>query len=195
MYRHIDKIGRAAPGCLRQLHFFGHAYLRGPVLLNTSDNSPSGHRDPSDKDPRTKDFRPENIAQYSYLRDACSPNTLVKSWGCFGSQMSERLWAVHRTQTRDQVVKFHGEAYSSGDAIRELRRDTFPEAYMVAVCRDLKVDGWALPPAAKSEYKTSRRYNYLYSPTRHYGPIISWFERFFQCQRDLGGAVPYRSFL
>src|SRR5690606_33369747 len=108
VYRHISDLGRARRGCVRQLHFFSHAYLRGPVLLNTKDANEhvSDLRDPTDKDPRTKDFLPVNLAQYRSLPDAFDAGTHVKNWGCFASEMKKKLAAVARTKNLDQQIKF-----------------------------------------------------------------------------------------
>jgi hypothetical protein len=196
VYRHMSELGRVSRGCVRQLHFFGHAYLRGPVLQNTSDaNGHTDLRDPTDKDPRTKDFLPVNLAQYKYLPDAFDSQTHVKNWGCFGSDMKDELVAVARTKTLDQVVMVNGEPYSSADAIRELRMFTFPESYMVAFCRELGVDGWSLPPGTTSIYKTSSKYHYFHLHKSKHGGVPAWYKRYFGCVQDLGGAVSYRNFL
>lgn len=197
VYQHMSELGRVSRGSVRQLHFFAHAYLRGPVLLNTYDANEdlSDLRDPSDKDPRTKDFLPVNLAQYKYLPDAFDPHTHVKNWGCFGSDMKDELVAVSRTKTLDQIVMVDGEPYSSADAIRELRMYTFPESYMIAFCRELRVDGWSLPPGTTSIYKTSPRYHYFHLHKEKHGEVPAWYERYFGCAPDLGGAVSYRNFL
>ena len=84
--------------------------------------------DPTDKDARTKDFLPVNLAQYSALPDAFTTDTRVKNWGCFGSDMSKKLWAVANTKTLDEVrkVKDTDKTYSSADVMRELKKDKEP---------------------------------------------------------------------
>jgi hypothetical protein len=197
VYRHISELGRVCRGCVRQLHFFSHAWLRGPVLLNTSDGNDaiSDLRDPTDKDPRPKDFLPINLAQYKSLPDAFDPSTLVKNWGCFGSDMADKLKAVARTKTLDQVVMIKDQPYTSADVIRELQMYTFPENYMVAFCRELRVDGWALPPGTSSIYKASSKYRYFVLHESKHRAVVKWYKRNFKYEQDIGGAFSYRRFL
>lgn len=194
VYYYISELGRASPGCLRQLHFFSHAFRRGPILLNTSDSNDgvSDLRDPADKDPRTKDFLPVNLARYRQLPAAFANDAYVKNWGCFGSHMRSRLKAVARTKSLDEIVMFKGEPYTSADAIRELRMHTFPDSYMVAFCRELGVDGWSPAPGTSSSYKSSGKRHYFYVREDVHGAVIGWYERSFGCQRDHGGAIAYR---
>lgn len=197
VYRHMSELGRASRGCVRQLHFFSHAWLRGPVLQNTSDmnDGTSKLRDPTDKDPRTKDFLPVNLAQYSSLPDAFDANTLVKNWGCFGSDMAKKLKAVARTKTLDQVVKIEDRPYTSADVMRELEMYTFSESYMIAFCREMRVDVWALPPGTSSVYKTSSKYYYFHLHETKHRAVIGWYKRNYNYEQDLGGAFSYRKFL
>jgi hypothetical protein len=194
VYYYISELGRASPGCLRQLHFFSHAFRQGPILLNTDDSNDgiSDLRDPTDKDPRTKDFLPINLARYSHLPAAFVTDAYVKNWGCFSSDMRGRLDAVARTKSLDEVAMYKGKPYTSADVVRELRMHTFPDSYMVAFCRELGVDGWSSAPGTKSSYKSSENRRYFHVDEHEHGAIIGWYERNFGCQRDVGGAISFR---
>jgi len=197
VYRHISELGRTCRACVRQLHFFSHAWLRGPVLLNTSDMNDgiSDLRDPTDKDPRPKDFLPINLSQYKFLPDAFDTSTLVKNWGCFGSDMADKLKAVARTKTLDEVVMVDGEPYTSADVIREIEMYSWPENYMLAFCRALRVDAWALPPGTSSIYKTSSKFKYFVLHESKHRAVVNWYKRNFPYEQDFGGAFAYRNFL
>lgn len=58
----------------------------------------SGLRDPTDKDPRTKDFLPVNLAQYSSLPDAFDPDSETSAArfhsGSFCDDASSKLGAT-----------------------------------------------------------------------------------------------------
>jgi hypothetical protein len=53
-----------------EVSIFSHAFIRGPVLINTTDtNGPTGNRDPKDMDGRPKDFN-------SDMGDSANPDAL-----------------------------------------------------------------------------------------------------------------------
>jgi hypothetical protein len=193
VYHYISDLGRAHGGCLRQLHFFSHAFVQGPILLNTSDNEPSDRRDPTDKDPRPKDFLPVNLAAYRDLPAAFTSATHVKNWGCFGVQKAKLLRAVARTKTLDQPVEFDGDIYTSAEVIDYLRAHVFPRSYMSALCRDLGVNSWSAAPGTSSSLKSSSRRMYFYVKEGTHGAVIGWYERNFGCKRDLGGAISFQT--
>lgn len=196
VYDYLSRLGVGSPGCVRELHFFAHAYLRGPILQNTSDHSDTDARDPTDKDCRTKDLLPVNLARYGSLPDAFSSTSYVKIWGCFNDVIRERLAKVARTKSREEVVQIEGEPYTSEDVIREMRMHLFPENYMLALCRTLGVDGWAAAPGTTSSYKKGMApRHYFFVDERYHGAIIGWYERFFDCKRDIAGYVSYRKLL
>jgi hypothetical protein len=194
VYQHIDALGQTQPGSVRQLHFFSHGYRDGPVLLNTYDNIKGDARDPTDKDPRTKDFLPSNLARFSNFKAAFMRDAYVKAWGCFGSDMVKKLRAVSRTKNIDEQVSVKGQphTYSSADVIRELRRDTLPDSYMVQFCQTIGVDGWSAPPGVTSSYKSSSRRYYFDINEDVHGDVVAWYERYFGCVRDLSGMVSFR---
>jgi hypothetical protein len=90
VYAAVRAIGASNPGELFELSFFSHAWHGGPILLNSDDDGlaagvPVGAaRDPDDKDPRHKDFRPPNMtaAQLKEFQDAYRPDGFSWSWGC-----------------------------------------------------------------------------------------------------------------
>lgn len=99
VYDYITALGHASPGCLRQVHVFSHAWLMGPILLDTNERDAyyegetlSGPRDPLDKDPRCKDFAGGNIADLPAFCGAPSPDGHRRSGGSPGHdrQLSAR---------------------------------------------------------------------------------------------------------
>lgn len=52
-----DTVRHCPADSVLEVSIFSHAFIRGPVLINTSDtNGPTGNRDPKDMDGRPKDF-------------------------------------------------------------------------------------------------------------------------------------------
>ncbi|KIG11903.1 hypothetical protein DB30_02307 [Enhygromyxa salina] len=192
VYYYISAIGRDAPGSLQELHFFSHAYSRAPVLANTYDNSDTDARDPTDKDPRIKDFLPINLARYTRLTQAFTKDPYIRSWGCNGSDMLGKIRAVARTHSPDEMVKYKGKEYSTEDVMRELRMYVFTDNYMMSWCRQLGADVWSAAPGTKSTYQHSGKRHYFRVDESLHGSVIAWYERNFGCQRDFGGTVSFR---
>ena len=195
VYAYISTIGRDAPGCLRQLHFFSHSWIEGPVLLNTSDTSDTDARDPGDKDPRTKDFLPINLARHPHLPDALTTQTHVRVWGCFGSELKTALQAVAKAKSNTEVVKAtDNEEYTGEEVLVSLRQHVFPRSYLHAMMNLLHVDAWGAPPGCSSNYKPVEQIgrSYFHVRQKAFGAVTGWYERNFGVARDLGGYVEYR---
>lgn len=101
VYSQVQAVGRDAPGTLRELSFFSHAWHGGPILVNSFDDGvlhvpnpfaggppvpmPLGSaRDPDDMDPRTKDFRAPTMGapDLARFRSAYHVDGHSWNWGC-----------------------------------------------------------------------------------------------------------------
>lgn len=94
VYDYIRSIGRDRPSTLAELHFFAHAYPRGPILVNTGDvlRHPR-KRDPLDKDCRVKDFDPPN-PEFEELQEwdaAFAMGARIFLWGCSVESFAKQL--------------------------------------------------------------------------------------------------------
>lgn len=85
VYAHLDNVGRNAPGSVRELSFFSHGWVEGPILVNTYDRREpwDRRRSANDYDPRMKDFDPPNLSKWSKLPAAFHPQGEFRSWGCY----------------------------------------------------------------------------------------------------------------
>ena len=89
----------------RELHFFSHADLRGPILVNSLDLMPPDdpRRDRFDRDGRTdKDFAPPNRDAGAFAQ-AFRPTSVVYVWGCGRQDVVThvlRATAAQRTGSR-----------------------------------------------------------------------------------------------
>lgn len=85
-YRHLHYVGKGAPGTVLEAGIYGHAYIKGPIVWNTSDRAvPITARDPRDLDGRNKDWvaGAEVISWYPDMRDAFMPDRgSLRVWGC-----------------------------------------------------------------------------------------------------------------
>lgn len=125
VYAEVMKIGKSDPGTLHELSFFSHAYIGGPILVNSYDDGkitvnnpltgspveipiPSSLRDLDDKTPRPeKDFVPPvmSAAELKLFREAFHKNGLVWIWGCAFPRVVHEI--LHR-------VEHHKDYRSSG---------------------------------------------------------------------------------
>jgi hypothetical protein len=102
LYDYVKGLGRAAPGSIRELHFFTHGWHEGPIIADTDEDEAHGanplERDPNDKDTRLKDFDIPTILggpAGALFKAAFSTTALVKLWGCTREQ-----------QHRDKVLAY-----------------------------------------------------------------------------------------
>ncbi len=85
-YEHINNVGRATPGTVIEAGIFGHAFIKGPIVWNTSDRTASFRaRDPDDFDGRNKDWVASGAVATSFtsLSAALHPTKgSLRAWGC-----------------------------------------------------------------------------------------------------------------
>jgi hypothetical protein len=120
VYDAIVKIGKEAPNTLAEWSIFSHAYLEGPILVNSYDdrrvrmperlrlsssdgafrNIQGTERDPDDKDCRAQlDFMAPTLPpeRLEHFRSAFSTHGRVWVWGCnFDYKANMLLSVVHR---------------------------------------------------------------------------------------------------
>ena len=102
IYKAIQQIGKTTPKTLVELSFFSHAWMGGPILVNSFDDGimnlivpaatspsrfrlPSGARDPDDLDPRAdKDFIAPTMNADALLdfQAAFHDDGFIWIWGC-----------------------------------------------------------------------------------------------------------------
>lgn len=95
VYETVRAVGADDPGTLHELSFFAHAWMGGPILVNSYDDGsyqvlgytvplPAAMRDPDDMDPRAKDFGPPTMraGELAEFRAAFHADALVWIWGC-----------------------------------------------------------------------------------------------------------------
>jgi hypothetical protein len=121
IYKAVQKIGTDSPNTLMELSFFSHAYMGGPILVNSFDDStmnfllgtgtipfplPANMRDPDDMDPRgTKDFIAPTMdaTALTDFQNAFDPNGHIWIWGCaFPRLVHEILYKIeHNPSYKD----------------------------------------------------------------------------------------------
>jgi hypothetical protein len=80
----LNSVGAFSPGTIREVGIFSHAWVGGPILHNTDDESGSRTaRSPDDHDARPKDWNAAGVmASYPKLKAAFSSDAIFKTWGC-----------------------------------------------------------------------------------------------------------------
>lgn len=117
IYKAVQKVGTDAPNTLIELSFFSHAWMGGPILVNSFDDGvvnlivpplaasvpfrlPSGARDPDDMDPRaSKDFISPTMdaSALANFQKAFHSDGYIWIWGCaFPRLVHEILHKIER---------------------------------------------------------------------------------------------------
>jgi len=109
VYREIEAAGRdpVMAGKLEEFSIFSHAYIEGPVLMNSDEwlryNPATGMcsdldaakrvtvRDPRDHDGRPSDFTSGSVINLADFKKAFSPTGICWNWGCFASDLPFQL--------------------------------------------------------------------------------------------------------
>lgn len=119
VYRLIRHLGNENPGTLIELSIFSHAFHRGPILTNSSDQMSAdvtgALRDPDDLDGRsTKDFRAPTMDadQRKMFAAAFAAEGFVWLWGCgFPVVLNRFLSALERNS------KYRGSGLGDEEAL------------------------------------------------------------------------------
>jgi hypothetical protein len=107
VYDFVEDIGAGDDHhSLYELSVFSHAYVDGPIVVNSRDDqertNPDGtrthltgnERDPDDKDARAgKDFRANN-RRLTAFQNAFSPDATIRMWGCLHTPYVVELFRV-----------------------------------------------------------------------------------------------------
>lgn len=117
IYKEVQTIGSKNAGSLMELSFFSHAWMGGPILVNSYDDGyftqrvagttatkkiplPAGSRDPDDLDPRgNKDFSSPNMSstELKNFQKAFHTNGFSWIWGCaFPKDVHQILYKIEK---------------------------------------------------------------------------------------------------
>ena len=200
VYDYIAKLGAAAPRTLKQMHVFSHAWVQGPVLLNTSEDDQYkvshcvGVRDPGDKDPRCKDFCEENIPGFANFRSAFTTDAFIKTWGCFRHALHDYVDAVADLEDPEEMRPAGKQKipYNSREVVDLLRREALPFSYLGNLVQKAGIEGIGSLPTTTSNYQRVGWRYYMFIDRNNHGRHMAWFERNFGVTLDEWGYVDYR---
>lgn len=209
VYDYIADIGSSAPGALRELHIFSHAWAGGPVLVNT-DEAPAyqpggadeGLRDPNDKDPRLKDFDLVNMPRLRDFKAAFAADAIAKIWGCLAAQAYRNLIrATSRATSDTTTISYDWDGstvtMTAGEARDFLQRDILTNTYAArlaaAVGGGLKAYG--APPGMGADLRAvsvgKKKHNYMYVNTFTYKSEFAYLRRALGLVPDDTGYILY----
>jgi hypothetical protein len=116
-YSYIMNIGNTEPGSVQEFSLLGHGWFGGPIMVNSFQRSEfdaggvrASERDPWDKDARTKDFFPQNMADPDWddFKKAFAADGYCWVWGClFARAYYNTLYKVMET------TAFRSKAFGS----------------------------------------------------------------------------------
>jgi hypothetical protein len=165
VYLYLDVVGKAAPGRVKEVGWFGHAFGGGPVLWNNWDLVSGDERDPNDHDARAKDFNPTQIKKWPDMKAALAKDCVWRTWGCRADTHDRRriyYGFVNRKLKDDVLFKVdskdkHGKvgletmtrAWLNAELDRLLR-----DSYCAAAARFLGIPCLGSPPGVGSDLAT-----------------------------------------
>jgi hypothetical protein len=185
-------VGTTEPGRVKEVGFFAHSWPGGPILFNTSDNSATNARDPSDFDARTKDFKPVNRVGWPDMKAAMSSSGTWHVWGCSATrhnlnlvqtaQKNQKLAEDKHFTVETTTTTHHGtvsqtiaerttRARIRADMDTRFRSST--STYMAAAAASLGIPVFGPPPGVGASYHS--KLGIMYIDTAYYSVLYSYF--------------------
>jgi hypothetical protein len=183
LYGYLNSVGALSPGIVQEAGIFSHAWVGGPIIRNTYDQSGSATvRDPDDRDARPKDWNATGVmASYPKLGSAFSIGARFQTWGCnhpvlIRAQIQAALTRLHQrtppfprtklfsaaSSYKDHEKKVHFEIETASlDHLRFAISRYFNApggawSYLGAAVHYLSIPCWGAPIGAGSNYVNNR---------------------------------------
>jgi hypothetical protein len=202
VYDYISSLGTEAPRTLLQMNCFSHAWIEGPILLDTNERDEyknmycKGRRDPGDKDPRCKDFSEENIHDIKGFCRAFAPSGFVKVWGCLRHGLHGHVDAVADLADAEEMRTCpDGIDYNSREIAEKIRREAIPFSYLGNLIKKAGIAGFGAVPTTTSNYQGVGLRSYMFVDRSVHGKHLKWFERNFNVKADQWGYVDFQALL
>jgi hypothetical protein len=143
IYKAVQSVGVNAPNTLLELSFFSHAYMGGPILVNSFEDGyvdvplagvmipvplPSAARDPDDMDPRgSKDFIPPimDATALDNFQKAFHSDGFIWIWGCAFPRL------VHEILHKLEHHRLYKDSGIGNDVIFKFTNFTTPQAVLL----------------------------------------------------------------
>lgn len=135
-YSFLNSTARRTPHAVREVSFFSHAFIQGPILRNTDDtNAIHEHaRDGGDLDGRSKDFDPPSSAGYPDMPNAMASPSSFHVWGCNKNVRVVRMAAMSNVRQGAldtfflaDSVEVGGTRFDENTTPRIVRRELFKQ--------------------------------------------------------------------
>jgi hypothetical protein len=190
IYAYITDLGAVAPGSLHRFDVFSHAWMGGPILINTVEDpefkgngARSAERDPGDKDGRTKDFNSLNMPgiSASNFRRAFASGASARIWGCFATKDYRHLIqaAAHATDPNSlMTVKLEDNRVlnTTGRRIEKyFRNRVLSDTYMAELAKVAQIQVFGAPPGLGSNVSRVGRRFYLYVDQKVFALEYRWY--------------------
>lgn len=128
------RIRYAIPGTISELHFVGHGWTGGPIIVNTPGYSSKVY----DKDGRTSDFSNSNLvdvfggSNLSLFQKAFTTDATIAIWGCENNEAARKLILSARAKEKAK------QAYQSElNQLRQLLNNTYAARLAKATGKDV----------------------------------------------------------
>lgn len=203
VYDYVADLGATAPGSLKRLDVFSHAWAGGPILVNTDEDAEfssgarSSERDPGDKDGRTKDFSSTNMPRRADFKKAFGSGAIAKIWGCFATTDYRRL-IRGAAQAPDESTPFtvrlsDGEVEVTGKRVKDyFVVSILPQTYMGQMAMAAGITVYGAPPGMGADLRSVGKKNYMFVNQSTYGVEYGWYDDALSLLPDESGHIPFR---
>jgi hypothetical protein len=167
-YFYLNHIGARAPKTMIETGILSHAYVYGPVLWNTYDETGTDvNRDPADLDGRSKDWQnPGTMASYPDIKDAFHADGFFKLWGChadhfYTAKLNNANKKASEGKSRDEFYVFDNGEISENLTLDFMKLRTYNlskepllkrKEYCCAASAFLDIPCWGTPMGMGANY-------------------------------------------
>ena len=197
VYGYIQDLGVAAPASLLRFDIFSHAWVGGPIMINTwegSAYSSTTSRDPSDKDGRSKDFA--SMARVADFKKAFGAGAVAKMWGCQATTDNRtivRAAARAKDKAAKMKISYAGKDYdiSAAEIANAVRTKILPGTYMKALATAAGITMYGAPPGMGANLRAVGSRNYMYVDQSTYALEYKWYADALGLKPDVTGYFAY----
>jgi len=197
VYGYIQDLGVAAAGSLLRLDIFSHAWVGGPIMINTFETaafSSTTTRDPGDKDGRSKDF--DSMARVADLKKAFASGGTAKMWGCQATTDNRtivRAAARAKDKSAKMKITYAGKDFdiSADEIATAIRTKILPNTYMKALAKAAGITMHGAPPGMGANLRAVGSRNYMYVDQSTYALEYKWYADVLGLKPDATGYFAY----
>ncbi len=202
-YRYVQDLGVAAAGSLLRFDIFSHAWVGGPIMIDTwqapdfdAGGAREGERDPGDKDGRSKDFSSTNMTRRGDFKKAFAADAVAKMWGCQATTDNRalvRAAAGAKDPDATLSVSYAGKTYAvtAKQIAAAMNKNILPDTYMKQLAKTVGITMYGAPPGMGASLRAVGARNYMFVDQSVYKLEYAWYKSAIGLVPDETGYFPY----